>query len=363
MIRALLVDDEAPARERLKRLLDAHADVVVVDEAGDGRQALDKIARHGPDLLFLDIEMPVHSGIEVASALPPPRPQIIFCTAFDSYAIEAFEHNAVDYLLKPVNRRRLAKSLERIRRVQRERSRSREVEEAGSTQQLLFPKQAAGAPHSLDYYGSCRPAREVGGDYYDFIPLAPGRLGFAVGDVAGKGVYAGLLMAGLQGRLQSRAAGSQHDLGGLFSEMNQRIWSTTAPDKYATLFYAVFDGHQRRLTSVNAGHPPPLLWRGGRLERLESGGLPLGLFPTAEYSPETVDLACGDLALLFSDGLVEATDPLGNEFGDQRLVEVAQAHLSLSARRLHNEVMRGLDAFRQGEPPADDLTLVVLRVQ
>jgi two-component system LytT family response regulator len=120
MIRALLVDDEQPARERLRRLLSEVADVEVVGEAEDGERAMDEIARLAPDVVFLDIEMPGCTGMEVAASLASPRPHIIFCTAFDRYAVDAFELSAADYLLKPVTRPRLALALDRLRRGQTE---------------------------------------------------------------------------------------------------------------------------------------------------------------------------------------------------------------------------------------------------
>jgi two-component system, LytTR family, response regulator len=114
-MRVLLVDDEQPARERLRQLLAAHADVRVVGEADDGLQATEQIAELAPDVVFLDIQMPGASGLDVAASLGAPRPMIIFCTAFDDYAVDAFEVSAIDYLLKPVNRARLAAALERVR--------------------------------------------------------------------------------------------------------------------------------------------------------------------------------------------------------------------------------------------------------
>ncbi|HJU43924.1 MAG TPA: response regulator [Vicinamibacterales bacterium] len=115
MIRTLLIDDEQPARERLKQLLAAHADVDIVGEAEDGVQAAEKISELAPDLVFLDIQMPGASGLDVAASLGQPRPAVIFCTAFDQYAVDAFELSALDYLLKPVNRARLAAALDRVR--------------------------------------------------------------------------------------------------------------------------------------------------------------------------------------------------------------------------------------------------------
>lgn len=115
-IRTLLVDDEQPARERLRRLLEAERRIEVVGEAEDGPEALEQIGVLEPDLVFLDIQMPGCDGLEVVASLPRPRPKIIFCTAFDEYAVDAFELQALDYLLKPINRARLATALERLER-------------------------------------------------------------------------------------------------------------------------------------------------------------------------------------------------------------------------------------------------------
>ena len=115
MIKTLLIDDEQPARERLKQLLASHPDVEIVGEAEDGVQAVEQISELTPDLVFLDIQMPGASGLDVAASLGQPRPAVIFCTAFDQYAVDAFELSALDYLLKPVNRARLAAALDRVR--------------------------------------------------------------------------------------------------------------------------------------------------------------------------------------------------------------------------------------------------------
>lgn len=129
MIRTLVIDDEQPARERLKQLLSAHADVAVVGEAGDGVEAAEKIAELSPDLVLLDIQMPGASGLDVAASLGKPRPAVIFCTAFDQYAVDAFELSALDYLLKPVNRARLAAALDRVRAMTSTTGRDRALEE------------------------------------------------------------------------------------------------------------------------------------------------------------------------------------------------------------------------------------------
>src|SRR6188474_3310425 len=129
MIRTVLVDDEQPARERLRQLLGAHSDVEIVGEAEDGVQAVERIAELAPDLVLLDIQMPGASGLDVAASLGPPRPAVIFCTAYDQYAVDAFELSATDYLLKPVNRARLAAALDRVRAATQPTSRDRAIEQ------------------------------------------------------------------------------------------------------------------------------------------------------------------------------------------------------------------------------------------
>ncbi len=369
MIRALLVDDEEPARVRLRSLLADFEDVRVVGEAGDGDEALRKIAETAPDLVFLDIQMPGRSGMEVAASLDPPRPRIVFCTAFDQYAIDAFEQHALDYLLKPLSRDRLARAIQGVRDSAGERERlQREVADASETQARLFPR----GPHvvaGLDYSGVCRAARGVGGDYYDFLSLGERRLGIALGDVSGKGLFAGLLMAGLQARLQSIAPLYGADLETMMGELNRAMHSCTETNRYATLFFAVYDDAARSLTYVNAGHNPPLLIRpapppggGLRCRRLETGGTVIGLLADAQYRRETLPLAPGDILLACTDGVTEASNAAAEEFGEARLEAAILRHPDGSAADLRDRVVDEVDRFRGAAPQQDDITVVVARV-
>jgi len=164
MIRTLLVDDEKPARERLRQMLASFEDVEVIAEAVDGEEAVEKAASLSPDLVFLDIQMPGRNGLDVAASLLAPRPHVIFCTAFDQYAIEAFDVHAVDYLLKPVNRGRLAKAVSRVRdSLGRMAVMDRDLQSAGEVQARLFP-QTLPVVTGLDYREFSRPARTVNGD-------------------------------------------------------------------------------------------------------------------------------------------------------------------------------------------------------
>ena len=157
MIRTLVIDDEQPARERLKQLLSAHPDVEVVGEADDGVQAAEKIAELTPDLVLLDIQMPGASGLDVAASLGRPRPAVIFCTAFDQYAVDAFELSALDYLLKPVNRARLAAALDRVRA--RHRAAGPRSRASSSCRRRAAWRRRASSPGAATASASCRPAK------------------------------------------------------------------------------------------------------------------------------------------------------------------------------------------------------------
>jgi sigma-B regulation protein RsbU (phosphoserine phosphatase) len=288
---------------------------------------------------------------------------VVFCTAYDEYAIEAFEQHAADYLLKPVNRRRLAGAVERVRRdLAERRDRGREVDEASRTQARLLP-QALPTVHGLEICGSCRAARGVGGDYYDFLDLGPGRLGIAVGDVSGKGLYAGLLVAGLQARVQSLAPAHGEALGALIGALNRSLHDSTESHRYATLFYALYDDATRCLSYVNAGQNPPLLFRsGGAVERLQTNATVVGLLPESRYAEQRVELSTGDVLIAFTDGVTEAANEAGEEFGEGGVIASMQGRCAEPAERVRDAILGAIERFVGGAAQRDDLTLVVARV-
>jgi len=360
-----LVDDEKPARDRLRHLLSDHPEVSVVGEAGDGEEALALIRSTRPDVVLLDIQMPGKSGMQVASQLEPPRPKIVFCTAFDQYAIKAFELSAVDYLLKPVNRTRLFSTIDRVLEEKAERGASQsDIQEASDVQQRLQGKREVGLG-ALECVGCCYPALRIAGDYYDFITLKEDLFGVTLADVSGKGVYAGLLMANLQGRLQSRAPAFGNQAGDLIADVNRLMWDSTEASKYATLFYAVFDNSRKSLTYVNAGHPPPLVVRSDsecEVIELHEGGTAIGLFPDSVYGQGEIRLGVGDLVLIYSDGVTEAENREGEEFGRERLAELARSGSTLDLGRLESRILDAVAEFRDGVGQQDDVTVVLLRV-
>jgi len=242
----------------------------------------------------------------------------------------------------------------------------REIEIAREVQERLFPQRLPEIA-GLDYFGRCRTALGVGGDYYDFLPLPDGKLGVALGDVSGKGIAAALTMASLQASLRADAMRACDDLAMTIARVNNMVYDASTEDRYATLFYAQFDPATRRLTYVNAGHCPPILVRGAgqgrQIEHLDkAGGTVVGLVPDASYEQAHVDLAPGDLLVIYTDGFSEAMNPQLEEWGEKRLLKAVKSCDGLPARDAIERILQAADAFASGAPQSDDMTLVILRV-
>jgi len=240
----------------------------------------------------------------------------------------------------------------------------RELRIAGLVQERLLPR-APPRLATLDCAGLCRPARGVGGDYFDFLPLDGHRLGLALGDVSGKGLSAALLMASLQGILRSMASIRSDGASQVVADTNRQMCTLTEENRFVTLFFGIYDDSSSELACVNAGHNPPLLLRAGApdaaFERLAPNGTVLGRFPDARWGQQTVRLHAGDLLVAFTDGLIEATDSRDEEFGQERLEAAVRRHRDLSLPRLCEAIFDDVTGFLQGAPAGDDLTLLALR--
>jgi serine phosphatase RsbU (regulator of sigma subunit)/CheY-like chemotaxis protein len=218
---------------------------------------------------------------------------------------------------------------------------------------------------TLDYAGDCVQARTIGGDYYDFLDMGRGEVGFVLADVAGKGIAAALLMASLQGSLYSQyssqnCTGSK-DIPQLLALVNRHFYKHTAKDRYATLFFGRYSDATRTLHYVNCGHNPPVLLRkGGAVERLGATATVLGLFSDWDCSVAEARLETGDVLSIYTDGITETTGHSGEEFGETRLLETLRKNRELEASCILRNVEDAAGQFRLGEQE-DDLTLVIAR--
>jgi len=216
-------------------------------------------------------------------------------------------------------------------------------------------------PERYDIEVFYRPAREVGGDYYDFFILPDRNLGLAVADVAGKGIPAALTMAGLKGNLEAYVQ-SIYSISEIIRKVNESSVPGEGDPIMTGLFYGVLDLDSGKLTYVNAGHNPPLLVkREGEFLWLDRGGLILGLSSEAEYEHGMVELESGDVLVLYTDGLTEAMDSSDSEFGTERLCNVVMENRDLSAHQIVGGVLEAVNSHSKGLPQGDDQTLVVLK--
>jgi phosphoserine phosphatase RsbU/P len=243
-------------------------------------------------------------------------------------------------------------------RMEADRRVARDMEIAREVQFRLFP-QVMPPLETLQYAGTCIQARVVGGDYYDFLDLGPGRLGIVLADISGKGIAAALLMANLQANLRSQYAVALEDPKRLLQSVNRIFYENTPEDRYATLFFADYDDASRCLRYANCGHNPPLLLRAdGELERLGATATVLGLFKNWKCTVEEVSLRPGDVLLIYTDGITEASGLTGEEFGESRLLEILRSHSQLPVEALLSLVVAGVQEF-SGASQADDLTLLI----
>ena len=236
-----------------------------------------------------------------------------------------------------------------------------ELEVAGRVLHDLLPH---GNPsiEGLEVAAVYEPSSQLGGDYYDFVPLGEERWGIAMGDVAGKGIPAALLVAALRASVFSLAH-SNLSLRAILGSTNRLLYETVGETRYATLFYGVLDAPLRRLIHINAGHPPPLLIRaGGPVEQIHAGGLPVGLFPAPRYFEQNIQLDAGDLLALYTDGITESQDGSGDLYGRDRLAALLRNERDRGspAAEVCDTVLREVRRFRGGAPD-DDATVLVIR--
>ncbi len=248
---------------------------------------------------------------------------------------------------------------------QRQRQRlENELSIAHEVQAQLFPQKLPEIP-GVELAAVCRAARVVSGDYYDFVQLGPHRIGMAVADISGKGISAALLMASLQAAFRSQLLleGTQTEgTAELVTRLNLHLFRNTSDDRYATLFYAVYDSSTRLLHYTNAGHLPPLLVAGEQVKKLDEGGMVVGLFDDCVYEQGCVTVEPGSLLVAYSDGITEPENVYGEQFGARRLAAEVLRHRQSSPSRLAEQLIAAAEEWGQSPEQADDMTVVIARL-
>jgi len=247
-----------------------------------------------------------------------------------------------------------------LRELQEKEALERDLSIAREVQRELLPRAVPVIP-GVQLAGICRPARAVGGDYFDYLQLGDEQLGLVIADVAGKGVAAALHMACVQASVRSLFRSSA-DIGELNAQLNEHLCRSSSGSRYATLFTGRFDGSTGTLSYSNAGHHPPLLLHGDEVVRLSEGGIPIGLFEGRRYRSDHHRLTPGDLLALFTDGVTETPDASEEEFGEARLIELLRRHREEPLEAIILRVFDELAEWSGGTEPYDDVTLVLARV-
>jgi sigma-B regulation protein RsbU (phosphoserine phosphatase) len=411
--RILIADDQADVLEALRLLL--RREGYMVETVSSPAAVLEALKLRSFDTLLIDLNYARDTtsgreGIELLSrvqALDAALPTVVMTGwASIEVAVEAMRHGAREFIQKPWDNNQLLALLRRQvalckllrRKQQAEVEKRREAAMAAEAQRRLLPQRVPQSER-LEFFAVCQPAREVGGDYYDFIELAPERTGFVVVDVEGKGMPAALFASTVQATVRSHARRDRMRPSRLIASVNEHFRTSADATSYATLFYAEVNEAENVLTYVNAGHNPPLLLRSSRsatlsatarheapavigqralmsarnlapaivedvtVKRLEAGGPVIGFFEDCVYEEATITLESGDLLVAYTDGLTESFNAEGEEFGEERLREVLLENSHLTASALGERILEHVQEWCSTAPPHDDLTLVIMKMK
>ena len=315
--------------------------------------------RHTPRLRRIKYQQQAAARRQDAALLFPEGPPPVWggvFTRFEDLDRNSFALVSLDEVSRAIEAQRRAAA----EKLEAERRAAHELEIAKEVQLRLFP-QTMPSLQSLDYAGVCIQARQVGGDYYDFLTLGLDRLGLVLGDISGKGIGAALLMANLQANLRTQYAAALDEPERFLQSVNDLFYENTAENAYASLFFGAYDDRTRCLRYANCGHLSPLLLRAaGSLERLDSTCTVLGLFKDWACSMAECHLFPGDTLALYTDGITESFGVTGEEFGEQRLIEVLRGNCTLPPQRLLDTIVEEVRRFSPSEQN-DDITLIVAK--
>jgi phosphoserine phosphatase RsbU/P len=366
-VRVLVCDDQIDVLEAIRLLLKgAGHQAETVDSP---RGALAAAERSAFDLVLMDMNYSrdTTSGDEGLALLDKMLARdagvpVVVMTAWSSVdlAVEAMRRGAVDFIQKPWDNERLLATIGKHADRSKERKKAKsELEIARHVQQRLLPQHAQ-TLKTITYGGRCLPAREIGGDYYDFLELGPGRLGVLLADVSGKGVAGALLTANLQASFRSQLELGVRHPKALLASVNKLFHESTPAEYFATMFFAEYRDQGCELRYINCGHPAALLLRSnGAIEHLEATALPIGIFAALKCEEKNVTLSPGDVLLVVSDGVLEAGVDQGEEFGEARLIESARAASASDVEGQLDRMVLDVEHFSPGQQ-FDDVTIVAL---
>lgn len=383
-LRVLIADDQTDVLEALRLLLKNEG--YELELVNSPAALLAALSRRSFDLVLMDLNyardttsgregLDLLSQIHEIDGLLP----IVAMTAWGSIelAVEIMREGVRDFVLKPWDNTRLLRivrmEIARGRLARKERkmqaeNRAHEIargdgdwEEAQRTQLGFLPKEIPQIP-GCEFSGAWLPVHGIGGDYFDVFRVDAEQFAICIADVAGKGIAAALLMSNLQATVRNLAAQNLAPAE-LTERVNRFIRNNTAPDRFITFFYGVFDAQTRRLVYTNAGHNAPIvLGRDGKIARLVCGGQAMGISARQSYEQDAVELAEGDRLILFTDGITEAADSRDEEeFGEERLLEILRESRALGAANIQSSVLARVAKFT-GDKFQDDATLIVLAV-
>ncbi|MCY4645010.1 MAG: SpoIIE family protein phosphatase [Bacteriovoracales bacterium] len=380
MIKILVVDDEADVealitqkfRRKIKR---GEWDLVFRRNGEEALEALKKDPRI--DILLSDINMPKMDGLTLLQKVNESNHDLrtIMVSAYsdiDNIRV-AMNNGAFDFITKPINFQdmettiqRSFANLEEMRKALRSHDDllvlKKELNLAQKIQQSLLPKEFD-LHENCSFEGMMFAAKEVGGDYYDLFKLDSERIACLVADVSGKGVPAALFAMVNQTLIRSMSSGLNTSTGDLISKVNAKTSENNENCMFVTLFYTIFNVKTGELTYTNAGHNPPvLIHEDGRTEFLPlTGGVPLGISEGEEFAEKSMTLKPGDTVFIYTDGITEAINPQGEEFGDSRLLEALSANATSDLKTLSQDVHQKVMDFAQGADQFDDLTYLCFR--
>jgi len=308
----------------------------------------------------------IEARVETESGMVVPiisNQRIIGVFSIESNKLDAYDEEDLELLDAFASL--AAISIERAREHQEileKRKLEEELSIARGIQKTFLPKKHPKMP-GFDISGINIPSEKVGGDYYDFIPIIENQVGIAIGDVSGKGIPAALIMASFRASLIAEIR-NNYAIRSIMFKVNNLLFESTESDIYVTAVYGVLDTKNRIFTFTNAGHNAPIFRHAdGRMEYLLEGGVTLGTFENSEYEARPLSLSSGDIIVFYTDGVTEAKNEKGEEFGTRRLKQVINDSHKLSASEIQTNIYEAVKDFTGGKPKADDLTMIVIKVR